>query len=51
MHTLRANIDYATSIAKTTYGTCGIKVWLYKGEKVSNDEFKNNNSDFKNKNN
>ena len=51
LHTLRANIDYATSIAKTTYGTCGIKVWLYKGEKVSNDEFKNNNSDFKNKNN
>ena len=51
LHTLRANIDYATSIAKTTYVTCGIKVWLYKGEKVSNDEFKNNNSDFKNKNN
>ena len=28
LHTLRANIDYATSTAKTTYGTCGVKVWL-----------------------
>ncbi|MDD5606295.1 MAG: 30S ribosomal protein S3 [Candidatus Pacebacteria bacterium] len=30
---LRANIDYAQAIAKTTYGVIGIKVWLYKGEK------------------
>ena len=42
LHTLRANIDYAVSTAKTTYGTCGVKVWLYKGEKVSKD--KNNNN-------
>ncbi len=32
LHTLRADIDYATSIAYTTYGTIGIKVWLSKGE-------------------
>ncbi|MBK47490.1 MAG: 30S ribosomal protein S3 [Pelagibacteraceae bacterium] len=42
LHTLRANIDYAVSTAKTTYGTCGVKVWLYTGEKVSKD--KNNNN-------
>ena len=50
LHTLRANIDYATSTAKTTYGTCGVKVWLYKGEKISKEEDKTN-TDFKNKNN
>ena len=49
LHTLRANIDYATSIAKTTYGTCGVKVWLYKGEKISKDDEIDNN--LKNKNN
>ena len=43
LHTLRANIDYATSTAKTTYGTCGVKVWLYKGEKLSKEENINNN--------
>jgi small subunit ribosomal protein S3 len=32
LHTLRADIDYATSEAKTTYGVIGIKVWVYKGE-------------------
>ncbi|HDH58236.1 MAG TPA: 30S ribosomal protein S3 [Bacteroidetes bacterium] len=32
LHTLRADIDYATSIAKTTYGTIGVKVWICKGE-------------------
>jgi small subunit ribosomal protein S3 len=32
LHTLRADIDYATCTAKTTYGTIGIKVWIYKGE-------------------
>jgi small subunit ribosomal protein S3 len=31
-HTLRANIDYGTSEALTTYGIIGIKVWIYKGE-------------------
>ena len=32
LHTLRANIDYATSEADTTYGKIGVKVWIYKGE-------------------
>lgn len=32
LHTFRANIDYATAIAKTTYGVIGVKVWIYKGE-------------------
>ncbi|WP_293813614.1 30S ribosomal protein S3 [uncultured Aquitalea sp.] len=32
LHTLRADVDYATSEAKTTYGIIGIKVWVYKGE-------------------
>jgi small subunit ribosomal protein S3 len=32
LHTLRADIDYAEARAYTTYGVCGIKVWVYKGE-------------------
>lgn len=32
LHTLRADIDYATSTAMTTYGKIGVKVWIYKGE-------------------
>jgi len=32
LHTLRADIDYATSVAKTTYGAIGVKVWICKGE-------------------
>ena len=32
LHTLRADIDYARGAAITTYGTIGIKVWIYKGE-------------------
>jgi len=32
LHTLRANIDYSTAEATTTYGKLGIKVWIYKGE-------------------
>ena len=32
LHTLRADIDYATSRAETTYGTIGVKVWIFKGE-------------------
>ena len=32
LHTLRADIDYATSEAKTTYGIIGVKVWIFKGE-------------------
>ena len=32
LHTLRANIDYGVARANTTYGICGIKVWIFKGE-------------------
>lgn len=32
LHTLRADIDYATSVANTTFGKIGVKVWIYKGE-------------------
>ena len=52
LHTLRADIDYGVARANTTYGICGVKVWIFKGEKfdkdlnnsednkVSNDELK-----------
>jgi len=32
LHTLRANVDFGYGTAKTTYGTCGVKVWVFKGE-------------------
>ena len=32
LHTLRADVDYGESEANTTYGICGIKVWIFKGE-------------------
>lgn len=38
LHTLRADIDYGTSEAKTTYGIIGIKVWVFKGENASRGE-------------
>ncbi len=38
LHTLRANIDYATAEAKTTYGLIGIKVWIYKGDASVEEE-------------
>ncbi len=37
LHTLRADIDYGTARAKTTYGIIGIKVWVYKGEIMEHD--------------
>jgi len=37
LHTLRADIDYATAIAKTMYGAIGIKVWIMHGEKIGKD--------------
>ncbi|MBT3660851.1 MAG: 30S ribosomal protein S3 [Rhodospirillaceae bacterium] len=37
LHTLRANIDYGESPAVTTYGVCGVKVWIYKGDIWSHD--------------
>jgi len=38
LHTLRADIDYATAEAATTYGIIGIKVWIFKGEILDLDE-------------
>jgi small subunit ribosomal protein S3 len=38
LHTLRADIDYGTSEAKTTYGIIGIKVWVFKGEILTKHE-------------
>ncbi len=35
LHTLRAHVDYATAVAKTTYGVIGLKVWIYHGEVYS----------------
>jgi small subunit ribosomal protein S3 len=32
LHTLRADVDYGVATAHTAYGTCGVKVWIYKGE-------------------
>ncbi len=32
LHTLRADIDYGTAVARTTYGAIGIKVWVFNGE-------------------
>ncbi len=37
LHTLRADVDYGTGTAFTTYGTCGIKVWIFKGEIMEHD--------------
>jgi len=38
LHTLRADIDYATAEAKTTYGVIGVKVWIFKGEVLGAEE-------------
>ena len=38
LHTLRADIDYATYEASTTYGIIGVKVWIFKGEVIGADE-------------
>jgi small subunit ribosomal protein S3 len=37
LHTLRANIDYAEAQAHTSYGVCGVKVWVFKGEILGHD--------------
>ena len=37
LHTLRADIDFGTATAKTTYGTCGVKVWVFRGEVMQHD--------------
>jgi small subunit ribosomal protein S3 len=38
LHTLRADIDYGTSEAHTTYGVIGVKVWVYRGDRLANGE-------------
>ncbi|MHB8809968.1 MAG: 30S ribosomal protein S3 [Desulfobulbaceae bacterium] len=38
LHTLRADIDYGTAEAKTTYGIIGVKVWIFKGEVLDDAE-------------
>ena len=40
LHTLRANIDYGTATAYTTYGTTGVKVWIYHGDVYKRKEIK-----------
>ncbi len=37
LHTLRADVDYGVSTAHTAYGTCGVKVWIYKGDIMAHD--------------
>ena len=38
LHTLRADVDYATATAHTTYGALGLKVWIFNGEVLSKKE-------------
>lgn len=42
LHTLRADVDYGTAEAATTYGIIGVKVWVYRGE-IMDDPFKGEN--------
>ncbi len=37
LHTLRAHVDFGQAEAKTTYGICGVKVWIYKGDILAHD--------------
>jgi len=37
LHTLRADVDFARATAKTAYGSCGVKVWVFKGEIMAHD--------------
>ena len=37
LHTLRADVDFGTATARTAYGTCGVKVWVFKGEIMAHD--------------
>ena len=37
LHTLRADVDFGYGTAKTTYGVCGVKVWVFKGEILGHD--------------
>jgi len=40
LHTIRADVDYASTTAATTYGSIGVKVWIYKGEVFSKESQK-----------
>lgn len=46
LHTFRSDIDYGLGVAKTTYGTCGIKVWVYKGEILEHDPMAHDKRNF-----
>ncbi|MDR0552828.1 MAG: 30S ribosomal protein S3 [Holosporales bacterium] len=37
LHTLRSDVDFSVGVAKTTYGTCGVKVWVYHGDSEVGD--------------
>mgnify|MGYP003674808114 CR=1 FL=1 len=37
LHTLRADVDYGTATGRTTYGACGVKGWIFKGEILAHD--------------
>lgn len=39
LHTLRADVDFARATAHTNYGTCGVKVWVFKGEIMAHDPY------------
>lgn len=43
LHTLRADIDYGEASAHTTYGVCGVKVWIYKGDIMEHDPMAHEN--------
>ena len=45
LHTLRADIDYGTAEAHTTYGRIGVKVWIYRGEVLPQTRKKNNDEE------
>ena len=51
LHTLRADIDYGTAQAKTTYGIIGVKVWIFKGEVLGVDALKKEEASTKGRNN
>ncbi len=47
LHTIRADVDYATAEALTTYGKLGVKVWIYRGEVLAKKQRENTTRDFK----
>jgi len=42
LHTLRADVDYGVADAMTSYGVCGVKVWIFKGEVIPGDDRESN---------